>query len=177
MPRTKRKTRSAQPAKTASYHQTDQWAIRYLPAAKASVTRALSALGEVKELPSQRLLLVRLAKKEDEGVLTEKAKKWIKAGRIEFCQPVLRDVKSQLQQIPTDEISVRFKQVPSGRELRTVERKYGVKVDRQNEFVPNQFVVKAPATPDLKLLEVASKLDAEDDVEFATPNFLAEFDR
>jgi hypothetical protein len=187
MSENKRTPSSKQPSKIVAYRQgektvymepvVDRWAVRFVPKAESSIKRELAAFGEVDEIPSLRLLVLKLARKEDETALTEKAKEWIHAGKIEFFQPVLRDMKSRLQQIPTDEISVRFKQLPTGRHLRTVEKKYGVKVHRQNEFVPNQFVVKAPATPDLKLLEVASKLDAEDDVEFAAPNFLAEFQR
>ena len=183
----KRAAPSSQSEKVVTYRQGDKtvymeslanrWAIRYVPKAKNSIKRALAAFGELQEIPPQRLFVLRLARKSDEAALKEKAKEWIQARQIEFCQPVLRDVKSRTKHIPTDEISVRFKRPPSERHLRTVEKKYGVRVDRQNEFEPNQFVIKAPPKPDLSLLEVSSKLDADDDVEFAEPNFLAEFKR
>jgi hypothetical protein len=154
-----------------------QWAVRFTPRSRNMIKKELERFGQVEEIRSQRLMVVKLARKSDEPKLKENAKKWIESGQIEFCQPVLRDMNTGLQQIPTDEISVRFKKVPSGRDLRNVEKRFGVKVQRQNEFVPSQFVMKASVTQDLKLLEVASKLDSEDDVEFAAPNFLAEIKR
>ena len=56
-------------------------------------------------------------------------------------------------------------------------REYGVTVARQNEFVPNQFILKAEQPSGLNALEIASKLDQADGVEFATPNFISEYRR
>jgi hypothetical protein len=103
--------------------------------------------------------------------------KWVDDGTVEFVTPVLRDEESQLQQILSDEITVRFKSALTSKQLKGVEEKYGVVVARQNEFVPRQFVVKVAQPTGLRTLDVASQLDAADNVEFATPNFISQFRR
>ncbi|HEX4951137.1 MAG TPA: hypothetical protein VFZ34_31055 [Blastocatellia bacterium] len=187
MPRKKTARSSNSKAERLAYRQgantvyveslPDRWAVQYVPDARAAVKKKLSALGEVEELPEQRLFLLRLNETAAKTTLAEQAQELLQRGQIEFCQPVLRDEQSQLQQIPTGEISVRFKHVPSTQQLRSVEKKYGLQMVRQNEFVPSQFVVKAPAAPAEQVLDIASQLDAEDEVEFAAPNFIAEFER
>lgn len=187
MPRKKTAPKSNAKAERLAYRQgastvyveslPDRWAVQYVPKARAAVKKKLSALGAVEELPEQRLFLLQLSQTESKTTLTEQAQELLQSGQIEFCQPVLRDEQSQLKQIPTGEISVRFKHVPSSQELRSVEKKYGLEMVRQNEFVPSQFVVKASAAPAVEVLDIASQLDAEDEVEFAAPNFIAEFER
>ena len=95
----------------------------------------------------------------------------------ELVTPVLRDRESDLRQILTDEVTVRFKSIQSAEKLKEVERKYGVSVARQNEFVPSQFVLKVDQPSGLRTLDVASALDEADDVQFASPNFVSEHGR
>ena len=75
------------------------------------------------------------------------------------------------------EVTVRFKRALPKKEREQVEEKFGFTIARQNEFVPNQFVVKVPISRGVDVLKVANDLDADDDVEFATPNFVSEHRR
>ena len=53
----------------------------------------------------------------------------------------------------------------------------GLELARQNEFVPNQFVVKIPRAAEADPVRVAAKLNRSSEVEFATPNFLSQHHR
>lgn len=152
-------------------------AVRYREGAESLVYEALRSQGRVRAIEAQRLLITEFP---NAARYTEAAKQlqlWEDEGVVEFVTPVLRDEESQLQQILTDEITVRFKAVLNTKQLQEVEEKYGVTIVRQNEFVPRQFVVKVPQTRGLRTLDVASQLDAADAVEFATPNFISEYRR
>ena len=153
------------------------WAVRYEAAHRAAVEQALNSFGSVQELPPQRLCVIELASAARRDELLAQLEQLRAAGQIEFFQPVLRDPVSKLHQILTDEISVRFKKAPSAKQLKAVERKYGVRVAHQNEFVPRQFIVQAAPAREMNTLEVASQLDAADEVEFAAPNFISEYKR
>ena len=155
----------------------DVWSVRYTESAKAAVHSALSAFGRVREIANQRLFVVELADDVRRDDLLQSLRQLLNEGAVEFFAPVLRDPASDLRQILTDEINVRFKEVPSDKHLKAVEKKYGVRVARQNEFVPSQFIVKAPQSKGLDTLEIASQLDAADDIEFAAPNFISEHRR
>lgn len=173
-----RRLTQRQRAKTSDVEAPAQvWAVRYQAAHRAAVERALIACGRVRELAPQRLFVVELASAAQSDKLLARLEQLRAAGQIEFFQPVLRDAVSQLQQIVTDEISVRFKKVPSAKQLKAVERKYGVRVARRNEFVPNQFIVQTAPARELNTLEVASQLDAAEEIEFAAPNFISEYKR
>ena len=149
-------------------------AVRYCPKGKERVMKRLSALGEVRLVEPQRLLVVQFPEAAKREAAQVQLQKWQEAGLIEFATPVLRDPESQLAQIVTDEISVRFKPDLAPERREEVERKYNLTVTRKNEFVPNQYVVKMDRTEGLKTLEVASQLDSEADVEFAVPNFISQ---
>jgi hypothetical protein len=153
----------------------DRLAVRYSEDAKESVRNALRSLGEVKSVESQRLLIVELSAPADESLKT--IQEMVDRGEVEFFTPVLLDEKSRLHQILTDEISVRFKTLPPAKQLREMARKYGVTIARQNEFAPNQFIVRAIRSSGLDTLDVASRLDSAEEVEFATPNFISEIRR
>ncbi len=155
----------------------DVWAVRFAELAKASVQGALRKFGEVREITSQRLFVVELAKPAQQDDLLAALTSLLDRGDIEFFKPVMCDPESRLQQILTDEISVRFKKVPSAKELKAVEKKYGVIVERQNEFVPSQFIVRTSRSIEGGTLEVASRMDEAEEVEFAAPNFISEHRR
>lgn len=155
----------------------DTVAVRCHEDAEEPVCAALRSLGRVQKVESHRLLIVELRDPAQRAVAFNQLQQWAEEGAIEFVTPVLRDSESQLRQILTDEITVRFKSVLPPERLKKVEEKYGVTVVRQNEFVPTQFIVKVRQPTGLRTLEVASQLDAADEVEFAAPNFVSEFRR
>jgi len=152
-------------------------AVRYRESAEADVYEVLRSLGQVRLIESQRLLIVEFPDAAHRAAALKQLRPWLDEGVVEFVTPVLRDADSHLCQILTDEIAVRFKSALPAKRLKAVEQKYGVTIARQNEFVPNQFIVKVTQPEGLHTLEVASQLDAADEVEFATPNFISEHRR
>ena len=143
----------------------------------AAVSEALRPFGALTTIEPRRLLILTISDEANRDEALRVLQRLVDAGDVEFFTPVLRDEESQLHQILTDEISVRFKKPLPSKALKAVEKKYGVKIARRNEFVPNQFVVKAAQPTGLRTLEVASQLDSADEVEFATPNFISEHKR
>ena len=152
-------------------------AVRFREGVKTDIDHALRALGQVRIDRSQRLAIVEFIDAAQRDRAEKRLQKWLDDGIAEFVTPVLRDADSQLYQILTDEITVRFESVLPLKRLKAMEQKYGVTVARQNEFVPNQFIVKVAQPEGLRTLEVASQLDAADEVEFAAPNFISEHRR
>ncbi len=155
-------------------------AVRYNKSGKAQVRKTLRSLGEVSdvsEIESQQLFIVRLLAGTKEETALQHLQPLIDKGAIESVAPVLRDEESQLLQVLTNEITVRFKPTLAVKERQQMEKKYGLTIARKNEFVPNQFVVKVPRSKGLDTLNVANQLDAADEVEFATPNFVSEYRR
>lgn len=152
-------------------------AVRYNQSARAQVRRRLSSLGELSEIESQQLFIVYLSAGTNGEAARHHLQSLLDKGAIEALAPVLRDEKSQLLQVLTDEITVRFKPTVAARERKQMEMKYGLTIARKNEFVPNQFVVKVPRSRVLDTLNVANELDAADEVEFAAPNFVSEYRR
>ncbi|MDQ2922364.1 MAG: hypothetical protein M3R52_12245 [Acidobacteriota bacterium] len=155
----------------------DTLAVRYNKRAKSQVRKTLGSLGQVSEIESQQLFIVHLAEGSKEETASQHLQPLIDKGLIESVAPVLRDEESQLLQVLTDEITVRFKPTLAAKERKQMEKKYGLSIARKNEFVPNQFVVKVPRSKGLDTLHVANELDAADEVEFAAPNFVSEYRR
>ena len=153
------------------------FAVRYREGAGAVVSEALRAQGQVRAIEPQRLLIVEFPDAARRAAALRQLNRWTDEGLVEFVTPVLRDAESQLRQILTDEITVRFKSTLPSQQLAAVEQEYGVTVARQNEFVPTQFIFKVSQPKGLDTLDIASRLDAADDVEFATPNFISEYQR
>ncbi len=152
-------------------------AVRYREDVKTDIYQALRTMGRVRIDQARRLAIVEFSGTAQRDQAENRLRKWLDDGIVEFVTPVLRDADSQLLQILTDEITVRFESVLPLKRLKAMEQKYGVTVARQNEFVPNQFIVKVTQPEGLRTLEVASQLDAADEVEFATPNFISEHRR
>jgi hypothetical protein len=155
----------------------DAVAVRCRAGAEATVCARLRSLGRVRAVESQQLLIGELPDATQRAEALKQLQQWVEEGKVEFVTPVLRDMESQLNQILTDEITVRLKSEVSPERLRRLGEKYGVTVVRQNEFVPNQFIVKVAEPSGMHTLEVASQLDAADEVLFASPNFISEFRR
>ena len=154
----------------------DVVAVRYTKPAE-ELRAALSVFGKVKDVEPQQLLIVQLSSSADKEKVLEQAESFIATGAAEAIVPVWRDEESQLLQVLTDEITVRFKRALPKKEREQVEKKFGVTIARQNEFVPNQFTVKVPLSRGVDALKVANELDADDEVEFAAPNFVSEHKR
>lgn len=154
----------------------DVVAVRYANS-KEELREALSTFGTVKEVEPQQLLMVQLRSSSDKERVLDQVQSFIDTGAAESVVPVWRDEESQLLQVLTDEVTVRFKRALPKKEREQVEKKFGFTIARQNEFVPNQFVVKVPVSRGVDVLKVANDLDADDDVEFATPNFVSEHRR
>jgi len=154
----------------------DVVAVRYV-SSKEELRKALGSFGTVKDVEQQHLFMVQLRSSSDKQNVLEKVQSFIDSGAAEAIVPVWRDEESQLLQVLTDEVTVRFKRVLPKKEREQVEKKFGFTIARQNEFVPNQFVVKVPISRGVDVLKVANELDADDDVEFAAPNFVSEHRR
>ena len=154
----------------------DVLAVRYANS-KEEVREALSSLGKVREVEPQKLFVVQLSKATQKEQALKQIQPLIDRGLIESVVPVLRDEESQLLQVLTDEVTVRFKHALPKKAREQVEKKFGFTIARQNEFVPNQYVVKVPTSTGSDALNVANELDADDEVEFAAPNFVSEHTR
>jgi hypothetical protein len=172
-----RKRRSAKRASHApapDKHVEQAVAVRYTDAAKAKVIAVLRELGSIRLVEPLRLAIVECGDSKQRKRALSLLKPLLDTNEIEFATTVLRDRESQLAQILTDEIAVRLKGKVSLKRLKSLEKKFGVKVARQNEFVPNQYILKVPQPSGLRTLEVAKRLDASKETEFATPNFVSE---
>ena len=154
----------------------DVVAVRFA-SSKEELRKALSAFGNVKEVEQQQLFMLQLRSSSDKEKVLDQVQSFIDSGAAEAIVPVWRDEESQLLQVLTDEVTVRFKRALPKKEREQVEKKFGFTIARQNEFVPNQFVVKVPISRGVDVLKVANELDADDEVEFAAPNFVTEHRR
>lgn len=148
-------------------------AVRYAQGKEQEVTDKLKSLGKVTSSPSQQLLILEISEAEQ---TTKELQTLLDEGLVDFMTPVLVDKESQLKQIPTNEVTVRFKDQPSKKHLKDFSQEYGVKVDRQNEFVPRQYVVKVETSQGKLVLEAAKSISKSDEIEFATPNYISEFE-
>jgi hypothetical protein len=153
-------------------------AVRWTGKTPDRVYRALDAFGRVEAIPAHRLLLLHPARGLDRDALDRHLASLHSRGLIEFATPVLRDPDSQLCQIVTDEITVRFRSPTLPRRfLDELSRRCGVRVARRNEFVPNQVVLKVDEPLGRQPLKIAADIDAADEVEFAAPNFISQIKR
>ena len=155
----------------------DTFATRYRDDAEEAVDQALHGLGQVETSAAQRLIIVKFLDPQQTSDALQLLRHWLDQGMVEFVTPVLRDTDSQLIQVLTDEITIRFNAKPSASCLHDLEQKYGVSVARQNEFVPDQFIIKVVRPFGLRTLEVAHELASVADVRFATPNFISRHQR
>jgi hypothetical protein len=151
-------------------------AVRCKPHGEGRVRDYLAELSDVTSLASQRLLLATFPEDVPDAVVKQ-LQQWSEEGFVELVAPVFRDPDSQLVQIPTDEITVRFKAGLSSDKREHLEKKHKVSVARQNEFIPNQYVVKLPKDETRDIVHVAEKMNAEQEVEFATPNYISQYRR
>jgi len=144
-------------------------------ASAAELEKTLGDLGRVEFSAKHGVALVEHAPGVDPRAVQEWAERLVEAGGIEFCAPVLRDAATGVVQILNDEITARFNPKLTLAAVRKLAAKHGLAIARQNEFVPQQFVLKMQKPRGLEALKTASDLDREEMVDFAAPNFVSEF--
>lgn len=85
------------------------------------------------------------------------------------------EISSGLVRVVHREIVIRFRSTTPERQRRSLLRVHGFKALRVSPFVPDQWIVHAPARshPGEALLEIANLWAEEDGVVFAAPNFLS----
>ncbi len=92
---------------------------------------------------------------------------------------VLRESRTGLVRTVHREIVVRFGRDVSDARRRRILKESGLEVRRANRLVPDQVVVADPARRvfGADLIPIANRLAALDEVIFATPNFVSEYQR
>jgi subtilisin family serine protease len=99
------------------------------------------------------------------------------AARASRTLPVFKERESGLRFVATDEIVVRLRPRSKPARLRKLLVQHELILRRRSEFGPGQFIVALPADrpSGSRTLDLANALAEADDVlEFAAPNFLAE---
>jgi hypothetical protein len=179
MPNTKpaRRGRRAQPAVRGKLRVVpNAVAVHYCAGHEKQVRQALAVCGDVEVYPAQRMVVVE--RPDGSGDAIDRTLGELKAAKaIDFVTPVLVDQESGTRQVLTDEIVLRLKPGRTRRTLQTLGAAHGVTISRRNEFDPAQYVLKVAKPSGTDTLEIARSLDASEDVEFASPNFLTEIKR
>jgi hypothetical protein len=155
----------------------NQVAVRHRAGQEQAVQAALRPFGRVEVHASQRIMVLVRAAGIPKGRVDAALARLTDEKLVEFATPVLRDPASHTRQVLTDEIVVRLKPGRTRRTLAALEQAHGITIGRRNEFEPSQYVVKVPHASGTHTLDVARLLDASDDVEFASPNFLTSIER
>lgn len=152
-------------------------AVRYCAGLEATVREALAPLGDIQVYQPHRMVVLdrspRVAAARVRSVLEDLRRRHA----VEFVTPVLLDPQSNTRQVLTDEIVLRLKPGRTKRTLQALGAAHGVRISRRNAFEPSQYVLKVPSPSGTQTLDIARSLDACDDVEFASPNFLTEIKR
>lgn len=152
-------------------------AARYCAGQEGTVCDALAPLGALEVYQAQRMVVLerspRVAATRVKTVLEDLRRR----NAVEFVTPLLLDPESKTRQVLTDEIVLRLKPGRTKRTLQALGAAHGVTIGKRNEFEPSQYVVKVPSPSGTQTLDIARSLDASDDVEFASPNFLTEIKR
>jgi subtilisin family serine protease len=92
---------------------------------------------------------------------------------------VFREAHSGFMHVVYREIVIRFRHGVAKRVRQSILRKYGLEVRRGNPFVPDQVIIydKARRHSGEKLLEASNDLAEMEEVIFAAPNFVSQFQR
>lgn len=155
-----------------------QLAVRVAPKATRRVQAALQALGHVEPYEPARMLILHKGPKVADATVKSVVESLLRDGLVQDVTPVLRDPRSGVRLIPTDEITVRFRpEAPVQGTLTDMRRTEGVSVARRNEFSPSQYVLRVPQPSGKRTLDIARRLEARDDVEFAAPNYISDIKR
>jgi len=151
----------------------DQIAIGIRSGKSDAIRERLAEFGRIEGKTSGNIFILHLGSKKVQAA----AKSAVEALRREklatFAAPVVEDRATGARMIVTDEIVVRLKPGCAPKEtLATLETEHGVTVRSRNEFEPEQYVVKVGPAAGTNTIEIARAIDARDDVEFASPNYL-----
>ena len=152
----------------------NELAIRYRIGQEEKARKALAPFGRIETHPLQRMLIVHQNPKTDRAKIGAALAELHRAKLIEFVTPVLTDPESKTRQVLTDEIVLRLKPGRTRRALAALAAEHGVRISRQNEFEPSQYIVTVAKPSGTQTLDVARSLEQADDVEFASPNYLTE---
>ena len=92
---------------------------------------------------------------------------------------LFREKKSGLLRLVHKEIVIRFAENVSPRRQKQFLRDRNLELKEENRFIQNQYTVKVKDEKQsgAALVDVANKLMDEDDIAFATPNFVSEYRR
>jgi hypothetical protein len=149
-------------------------AVKWAPRQRDRVLRELADLGPARALDNLKLLVVDLKEPRERPAAWRELALLRDQGVIAWATPLVLDVESGLGQIVTDEITVRLRPGVAADRWLEKQARHGLVLDRPNEFVPNQFVLRVEGTFGLDTLQRATDLDKDDNVDFATPNFISE---
>jgi hypothetical protein len=140
-----------------------------------AVARQLNAVGSLEEVKGRAD--VRLLRVGDETSDARDA--WQKAqqaaGPHAAVQPVLLDQDGKTQ-LPTGEVTVRFRTALSDKDLDAFARAHGLRLVRRNEFAPEQAVFDV-VEPARYLPDVVDELSESKDTRQAWANTLAAYER
>jgi hypothetical protein len=153
-------------------------AVSVAPSSAKQVRSALATFGTIEPYEPAHLLILHAATDVSHAEVLGVLEKLEREGLVEYVTPVLHDPGTGARQILTDEITVRLK--PDALQkgaLDEMRRAEGVSVARRNEFVPTQYTLKVPRASGTRTLDVATRLQERDDVEFAEPNYIVDIKR
>ena len=124
-------------------------------------------------IPSQCLAIITLPPTKRLADIEVSLRSLESDNEVEFVVPVYREPQSELRLIVTDEITVRFKNNVHQSEIEKLNSESDVEVIEQNNFVPNQYLLRIKDPKDT--LNLANKYHESNLTEFAAPNFVSEF--
>jgi hypothetical protein len=142
------------------------------PSANAPGLRdALAELGEVEPV-GEDLLLLRPAN----GLDAARKRLLDETEGVAWAEPVLLDERNE-PHVPTGEVSVRFTRSLSDRELEAFARTHELRLERRNEFVPEQATFTPVDPRRSSLPELVQELTAASDVRSAFANTKSRYRR
>jgi subtilisin-like proprotein convertase family protein len=127
---------------------------------------------ERKELPHHRVVIITVPHTRRAADTEKSITKLESEDDVESVTPVFRESQSGLRLVATDEITVRFKDGVSRKDIDKFNKTNGVEVIKENRFVKNQFLLRVKAAAET--LNIANKYQESDLIEFAEPNFITE---
>jgi hypothetical protein len=146
------------------------------PEAEAGdVREALAELGEVEPVDGSDLLLLR-PEAGASGLAAARKRLLDETEGVAWAEPVLLDERNE-PHLPTGEVSVRFTKSLSDEDLEAFAREHELRLERRNEFVPEQATF-APADPRRSSLpDLVQELTAAPGVRTAWANTISRYRR
>ncbi len=97
---------------------------------------------------------------------------------LRYCTPILRDLQTGLELILTDEILIHFRQQLTRERATEVLSEYPtVLLGQSVRWSPGEFIAHVQKATGIAPLQAADAIDADEEVEFACPNFIGEVRR